>query len=189
MEQDKVKIQEDFREQFMPLPPLLQRQYLDRFDELIATGEDIQKNKKMIPCRQFRSFVTETVRKEPDKHIVDWSDFTKWRTNCLSLLSQVVPSRHPLQKTVENFGKITNKIDHVQWGISTLKAFKDDFERGFLSDFNIDKQKSDKNSFAQKELKKEKNDRDSQPIPSFEFIKKEKIKEIIKNDYIEIGKE
>ena len=103
MEQDKVKIQEDFREQFMPLPPLLQRQYLDRFDELIATGEDIQKNKKMIPCRQFRSFVTETVRKEPDKHIVDWSDFTKWRTNCLSLLSQVVPSRHPFPENCRKF--------------------------------------------------------------------------------------
>jgi len=118
----------------MVLPSFLQKKYLARFDELISTGDVIQKNTRTIPGRRFESFVTGDVRKEPDKHVVDWSKFTQWRTNCLSLLSQVIPPTHAHQKTFESFSKIKNDINHLQRGISTLKALKEDFEKGFLCD-------------------------------------------------------
>ncbi len=117
----------------MPLPPILQEKYLDRFDELICAGETIEKNIKTIAGRHSESFVQPgRVRKEPDKHVVDWSDFSRWRTNSVSLLSQIVPLEHPHQKVIEKFDKIKNSVDHLQWGIATLKGLREDFEKGFL---------------------------------------------------------
>lgn len=119
----------------MPLPPALKKRYIDRFDELINTGENIEKSMKTIPGRRFNSFAQpDLVRQEPDKHVVDWSDFSKWRINCVSLLSQIVPLEHPHQKLIENFNKIKNSADHLRWGIATLKGIKEDFEKDFLGD-------------------------------------------------------
>lgn len=123
----------------MPLPPVLQKKYLDRFDELIRTGETIEKNMKTIPGRRIGNFVQpERVRQEPDKHVVDWSEFSKWTTNCVSLLSQIVPLKHPHQKLIENFNKIKNSADHLRWGIATLKGLREDLERDFLSDLIVE---------------------------------------------------
>ena len=117
----------------MSLPPVLQKKYLDRFDELICTGETIEKNIKTIHGRRFSSFVQpDRVRHEPDKHVVNWSDFIQWQTNCLSLLSQIIPVGHAHKKSLDVFGKLTNKLDNLQWGMSTLKALKEDFEKGLL---------------------------------------------------------
>jgi hypothetical protein len=119
----------------MPLPAILKRKYLDRFDELIHLGKNIEKNMKTIPGRRFSTFVQpDRVRQEPDKHVVDWSEFSKWRTNCVSLLSQIVSLEHPQQKLIENFNKIKNSADHLLWGIATLKGLKEDFEKDFLGD-------------------------------------------------------
>ncbi len=123
----------------MPMPPALQRKYIDRFDELIRTGETIEKNMKTVPGRRISSFVQpERVRQEPDKHVVDWSGFSQWRTNCVSLLSQIVPLKHPHQKLLENFNKIKNSADHLRWGIATLKGLREDLEGDFLGDLIIE---------------------------------------------------
>lgn len=125
-------------ESIMSLPPVLEKKYIDRFDELIRAGETIEKNMKTISGRRFGSFVQpERVRQEPDKHVVDWSDFIQWRTNCLSLLSQIIPVGHAHKKSSDDFGRLTNKLDHLQWGISTLKALKEDFEKGLLGDLLV----------------------------------------------------
>ncbi|MEW6416593.1 MAG: DUF4145 domain-containing protein [Nitrospirota bacterium] len=119
----------------MTLPAILKRKYLDRFDELIRVGENIEENMKTIHGRRFSSFVQPgRVRQEPNKHVVDWSEFSKWKTNCVSLLSQIVPLKHPHQKLIENFNKIKNLADHLRWGIATLKGIKEDFEKDFLGD-------------------------------------------------------
>lgn len=122
----------------MPLPPILQRKYLDRFDELIRAGETIEKHMKTIPGRRFSSFVQQgRIRQEPDRYVVDWSDFSKWRTNCVSLLSQILPLGHPHQKLIEDFNKIRNSADHLRWGIATLKGLKEDLEKDFLGDLLV----------------------------------------------------
>lgn len=123
----------------MPLPPVLQKKYLDRFDELIRLGETIEKNMKTIHGRRFENFVQPgRVRQEPDKHVVDWSDFSKWRTNSVSLLSQIILLEHPHQKLIENFNKIKNSADHLRWGIATLKGIKEDFEKDFLGNLAVE---------------------------------------------------
>jgi hypothetical protein len=122
----------------MPLPLVLQKKYLDRFVDLIMTGESLKKNITTIPGRRFSNFVNpDRVSKEQDKHIVDWSDFIQWRTNCLSLLSQIIPVGHAHKKSLDDFGRLKNKLDNLQWGISTLKALREDFEKGLLGDLLI----------------------------------------------------
>lgn len=123
----------------MSLPPVLQKKYLDRFDELIYAGETFENNMKTIHGRRFVNFVQPGhVRQEPDKHVVDWSDFIKWRTNSVSLLSQIIPLEHPHQKLIENFNKINNSANHLRWGIATLKGLKEDFEKDFLGDLVVE---------------------------------------------------
>ena len=42
-----------------------------------------------------------------------------------------------LERTVEGFQQINNNRANLEWGISTLKAIKEDFERGFTGDLLV----------------------------------------------------
>ncbi len=118
----------------MTLPPLLQKKYIARFDELIEVGESILSSVKMIPGRRHESFVTGEYSQGPDKQVADWDAFLKWRTNCVSLLSLVIPQDHVHQGIVKSYNKLSNSGDHVRWGLAAMKGLKEDLEKDLLGD-------------------------------------------------------
>ena len=76
----------------MPLPPQIARRYIQRFDELIAEGEEVQKTLKIEPRgHDPNCYEGNRPQKVPDKVTIDWPRFVKWKTNCVSLFSQVLP--------------------------------------------------------------------------------------------------
>ncbi|HSW62964.1 MAG TPA: DUF4145 domain-containing protein [Dissulfurispiraceae bacterium] len=117
----------------MQLPNHIEQKILARFDELIAIGASLEHNTTTVPGRRFSSWANpDQFRKEPDKHFVEWSGFVQWRSNCVSLLAQILPAEHVQNKAIDSFGKLNNSLRQLKWGIATLKAIKDDFEKGFL---------------------------------------------------------
>ncbi len=120
------------------IPAALQKKYIERFDELICSGEQILKSVQIIPGRVQESFVRpEHVYQGPAKYVVSWPDFVKWKTNCVSLLSQILSPSNVQHKSLEGFHKITNRVDNLEWGIATLKALKEDFEKDMLGDILV----------------------------------------------------
>lgn len=119
----------------MPLPPDLQKKYLTRFDELIAEGELIHKAMQIIPGTTRTSYLGPCVTH--DAHVVDLSSFVKWSTSCVALLSQVVPPNSALWTKVDGFQKMIHGRYQLEWGIATLRAVKDNFERGFIPDLLV----------------------------------------------------
>ena len=120
----------------MCLPPKLSERYLQRLDELIVRGERIRETIEVKAhyhdpwCRGAEPRVTET------QH-VDWPAFVKWRVNSASLLAQVVPTTSTHHASAELFRKLRGKRDQVEYGISLLRAIKEDYERGFLGDIRL----------------------------------------------------
>lgn len=123
----------------MALPHKLQAKYVARFDELIMEGETLHKSMRRVPgdVRVADLFSGEVLQRDPDKEIVEWQPFVEWKTNCITLIAQVLAANSTLSKIVENFQSIRNDASSVEWGIATLKAVKEDFEKGFIGDLLI----------------------------------------------------
>ena len=122
----------------MPLPPNLQKQYLARFDELIADGDAIHRAMRKAPGRVRVQYPDALVcERSGIVDVVDWPSFVEWKTSCVALVSQVVRRGTALERTVEGFQQINNNRANLEWGISTLKAIKEDFERGFTGDLLV----------------------------------------------------
>jgi len=116
------------------LPPMLNKKYLRRFSEMISYGEGIEKEIKISPGKIKQGFVKRNIYREKDKQVIDKAAFFQWKVNCVSLISQIIPSHHIHHKSVEVFRDLMPVVDHLRWGLSTLKALKEDFRRGFLGD-------------------------------------------------------
>jgi hypothetical protein len=124
----------------MPLPPLIQKKYSDRFQELIKEGEAIKSSIRIESGGYLSSpydpvFVSQEPMKLPDKTVMDWARLTKWRTNCISFLKYVVPTPGPHDSALNVFQKDMSP-HQLDSAISILKGFKEDFERGFLEDIS-----------------------------------------------------
>ena len=118
----------------MPLPSKLQMQYLTRFDELICNGEAIHRTMKKAPGPVRVAYGDGCVQRDSDVDLVDWPSFVTWKTNCIALIGQVVDLSSSLGKIVESFQKIKNNRGNLEWGVATLKALKEDFNKGFTGD-------------------------------------------------------
>ena len=123
----------------MSLPPQLQAKYLARFDELIAEGESLHKSIRQLPgdVTAWDGFSGQVLGRGPTKHVVDWPSFVEWKTSCIALVSQVLIAGSALGKSVETFQHIKNDGSNLEWGIATLKAVREDFEKGFIGDLLI----------------------------------------------------
>lgn len=120
----------------MQLPPNLQKKYLQRFDELIEEGRSIHKAIKVIPGAV--SYDTLGHPRQGASHLqIDWENFVTWRTRSVTLLSQVVGKTGPHVESVEVFSAISNTKGNLEWGISFLRAIRDDFWKGFLNDLSL----------------------------------------------------
>lgn len=113
----------------MSLPDNLKSKYLSRFAELIAEGEKIHKDIK-TDHKEHRS-IDHSLSISTTHHI-DWRRFVEWRTKVSTLLCNVVPKANVHYEAVSKFPHITNKKDHLEYGLSLLKAINEDFENGML---------------------------------------------------------
>lgn len=118
------------KEKAVSLPEKLLRKYLDRFDELIGEGEAIRAAMKTWSERR-ESFITHTSN-SVIRHKIDWSRFVEWRTKCRSLLTAVTSPGSTDRHDAEDFGRLSNKKDHLEYAIAFLKGMKDNLEGGFL---------------------------------------------------------
>jgi len=116
----------------MSLPENLKSKYRLRFDELIAEGERIHKDIKTEHKTHLRAFDTDGSNVVTTTHYIDWPRFVEWRTKVSTLLYNVVPKANVHYEAVNKFPMLRNEKDQLEYGISLLKAIKEDFETGMF---------------------------------------------------------
>jgi hypothetical protein len=122
----------------MGLPENIKSKYLLRFDELIVEGEIIHKDIKTTHKRYERMFSGEDGSNvERTIYHIDWPRFVKWRTSVSTLLYNVIPTANVHYEAVSSFPKLSNEKDHLEYGISLLKAIKEDFKNGMLESLAV----------------------------------------------------
>jgi len=115
------------------LPPITRQKYAERLAELIRRGEAVPVSSKTISSENWVTGMTTSRLVET----VDWPEFVKWRTNCTTLLDQLLPTSSAHRVTAEQFKTIKNNRDSLQFGIQFLKAVSEDFDQGFLDDIGM----------------------------------------------------
>ena len=113
----------------MKLHEKIKTKYLARFDELIEKGEKVPIHHKSEA--RSRSSVTGQVSYRLVEE-VDWPKFVEWRTNCVTLLEQVVPQDSSHRSTVNSFHRLSNSPSKLQFGLSFLKSLREDIEKEYL---------------------------------------------------------
>jgi hypothetical protein len=97
----------------MALPPKLRQKLTERFDALIAEGETVVASLKNI-------------RHAPTPPILEWG------TKCASLLTQILPRKHPRFADIPKYGAEFGSHVNPPHQLPVLKAIRDDFVNGFL---------------------------------------------------------
>ncbi len=112
----------------------IKQKYLERLDQLIQKGQFVPVRSKTTSHTSYinRSLIYNQVYK------VDWPSFIEWRTNCISILDQVIPRACAHRDTFEALKKLRNSKDELEYLISFLKSIQDDFENGFLDNLAIE---------------------------------------------------
>jgi hypothetical protein len=116
----------------MGLPENLKSKYQHRFDELIAEGEGIHKDIRTEHKTLRHAFHDDDSNVVRTTHYIDWPRFVEWRTKVSTLLYNVVPKSNVHYEAVNKFPMLSNEKDHLEYGISLLKAIKEDFENGMF---------------------------------------------------------
>jgi hypothetical protein len=98
--------------------------------ELIRRGEAVSVSSK---TKKSENWVTGKTTSRVDE-TVDWPEFVRWRTNCMTLLDQLVPTSSVHRVTADGFKTTENNRDSLQFGIQFLKAISDDFDQGLFDD-------------------------------------------------------
>lgn len=118
------------------LPPKTKQKYLNRLNELIENGQQIPVTNKTIPGRQNR--FTGDVGPSRQVTNVGWPEFVEWRTNCVTLLDNIIPSNSLHRSTADQFQSLKNKTDTLAFGISFLKSIRNDFENEYLGNLYLE---------------------------------------------------
>jgi hypothetical protein len=118
------------------LPPKTKQKYLNRIGELIEKGQQIPISHKTIQGRTNRF----TGDVGPSTHVtnVGWPQFVEWRTNCVTLLDNIIPANSIHRSTVDHFRTLANKPDALEFGISFLKSIQNDLENEFLGNLYME---------------------------------------------------
>ncbi|HEY9299480.1 MAG TPA: hypothetical protein VIQ31_24580 [Phormidium sp.] len=114
------------------------KKYLDQFNELIAEGEAMYKEIKVIPGEWYSpagygSF-REPLRQAPERYVFEGDyDWEEWQAKYKLLLEQVIPltnsQRTSLIEAVSGYG---NRKTNLKTHLSNLKAVKEHYEKGLL---------------------------------------------------------
>src|ERR1700693_1909454 len=117
----------------MKLPPPLVRKLIDRFEVLIAEGEEILRTAKSIPAQYKENWVTQrTVQARAAYQELDWPRFVEWRTKAATLLDHILPKDHIHYPVVKSLPNLASSDDKLAAAVSVLKGIKNDLEEGFL---------------------------------------------------------
>ncbi len=115
----------------MTLHKNLLNKYISRFEELIIKGENIvSPNFLPLPSSRINPFNPF----QSDKN-AQQIQLAEWKTNCISLLRQVLPRESVHEGLINDFRTLKNyNKSLLEVCIANLKAIKEDFEQGFLGD-------------------------------------------------------
>ena len=118
------------------IPHKTKQKYISRLKKLIERGEAIEIRTKTIPGTENSA----TGRLSASRQItqINWPTFVEWRTNCITLLDNIVPAKSLHMKTVDGFHTLKNEKGSLEFGISFLKSIKDDFNNGFLESLYLE---------------------------------------------------
>jgi hypothetical protein len=118
------------------LPPKTKQKYLNRLNELIDKGQQIPVTNQTISGGVNRF----TGEARPSRQVtnVGWPEFVEWRTNCVTLLDNIIPSSSLHRSTIDHFQSIKNKPDTLAFGISFLKSIRNDFENEYLGNLYLE---------------------------------------------------
>jgi hypothetical protein len=107
----------------------MRKQFLDRFDKLVTEGTQIRDSMKVSQetMRHGSPTYTHTEVSDPQR-------FSKWETNCLTLIDTFTKQGTKLKERVDEFSHASDSKTGVQFRLGILEAFRDDFEQGFLDD-------------------------------------------------------
>ncbi len=119
----------------MSLPTQLKDKIIDKFDKLIAQGEELLSNPEVIQKFKSSNVLTGKVQTRPEEH-VNFSSFVKWRTDCHILLTKFFSNSQMHNAIINTFNQLKTRKDNVQWGIATLRSLKENLEEGFLGDLS-----------------------------------------------------
>lgn len=119
----------------MSLPPQLKDKIIDRFDKLIAQGEELLSKPNVVQKFKSSNVLTGEVRTRPEEH-VDFSGLVKWRTDCNVLLTMLFSNSQVHNDIVSTFNTLQTRSGNVKWGIATLKSLKENLKEGFLDDLS-----------------------------------------------------
>lgn len=124
----------------MALPRKLKQKYLDRLDELILRGEqiEIQRGSKAVQTGVsggYGRFGRQPTYREVPTVKVDYDSFRPWRASCVTLLERILPKTDAHSKWLETANSLRESAsDLIPWLIARLRAVREDFELGFFDD-------------------------------------------------------
>lgn len=124
----------------MPMPEATKKKYSRRMEELIALGQKLLAEKKIIPGKypDQPGFVGggRFDQRSPDTVTIDESA-GEWLHKVKTVLSAIVPLGHPNRMSIDaGFGVRPNESG-VSSVLSLLIATNDDFNSGFLDDLGV----------------------------------------------------
>ncbi|MBD1847658.1 DUF4145 domain-containing protein [Cyanobacteria bacterium FACHB-63] len=114
----------------MTLPKNLYEKYLNRFNDLILEGEELEKIMHPTGIEMYNPA---------------FQDLFEWKIKCITLLNQVVPENHPYFGRWLNDLALTSKSDDgkgintiaLNRGLGYLRAIESDLEAGILDDLAL----------------------------------------------------
>ena len=119
----------------MRMPDAIRDKYTMRFTTLLADAEKIAGRVTIKKGRPRAIFNGQVISRLPDFKLLDYTAFTKWRTNCTSLLEHVIRpanSNRSVIREFQTYDKATPRnLAHLS---ARLAAIREDFESGFLDD-------------------------------------------------------
>jgi hypothetical protein len=118
------------------IPPKTKQKYFERLRELISKGENIEIRTKTIPGEE--NWATGRISRSRQVVQIDWPSFVEWRTNCITLLDNIIPSNSIHRATVDGFNSLKNDKGQLQFGVSFLKSIQDDFKNGYLDSLSLE---------------------------------------------------
>lgn len=113
----------------MGIADRLKGQYIRRLDELIAAGET-------MPMQTHSERTSYNYLSGASSYrqydLARWPDFVEWRTSCIAVLDQIVPSSSLLRKTVGALCTLGNELQKVQFATGFLRSVRREVDAGTL---------------------------------------------------------
>jgi len=110
------------------------QKYIDRLDELIEQGKTIADDSLSFEEASAMGWIEDFPETLFSAMSVEEESFIKWKTNCINLLENSLPTTESLKQTIKEISDIKNKEEYLfLYAISAkLKAIKEDLEKGIL---------------------------------------------------------